>query len=142
MSWYADRDRWLKKMGYPSYTAYLDSELWQSIRAKVLERDKGLCRVCDKPARSVHHDDYSPNVLRGKFLKPLYSLCHGCHRRIEFDVLQKDRKLPPDKVAKKLKRLLKMRAGGKRKGGKKRTGGKPWIGLAHKAKWLRRRGLM
>lgn len=82
---YEMRDRVLRSIGYPSYAAYLESALWQSIRAKVLGHCKGKCRLCDQAAKVVHHFRYGRTVLRGKkFGRDLVPLCHECHEKIEF----------------------------------------------------------
>lgn len=73
-------------LGFESYDAYLRSDLWYSIRRKVLCRDSYGCVLCDEAATQVHHQDYSMDVLKGKDLAPLHSLCNECHDRIEFFV--------------------------------------------------------
>lgn len=80
---YAYRDDNLRHLGFPSYQAYLDSDLWQSIRARVLAGG-ALCAKCHKrPAAQVHHRAYDPQTLRGDDLASLTPLCRGCHKRAE-----------------------------------------------------------
>lgn len=68
----------LETLGFTSYQDYLDSELWQTIRRQVLDRDLHRCR-CRKAATQVHHSDYSVATLRGERLHRLVSVCRRCH---------------------------------------------------------------
>lgn len=128
---YEERGRILKKMGYGTYQSYLESELWVSIRQRVLERDKNKCRLCDKPANIVHHAGYTLEQLQGKADHLLFSLCHGCHKRLEFDLTEPKRKLCVSSVVAKTLTWLKAK-------GKKRKRSKPWLGLRHKRKYQQR----
>lgn len=83
MSSYTDRDALLVTMGYRSYEAYLASELWRSIRDRAIKRDKH-CVVCGGEIECVHHESYANDVLRGANIRPLKSLCHDCHKVVEF----------------------------------------------------------
>jgi hypothetical protein len=66
---------------WADYNAYLNTPKWQSLRAKVLERDGGWCRGCgDEPATQVHHLTYKH--VRAEFLWELQSVCDACHDRI------------------------------------------------------------
>lgn len=78
------RNAILVRLGYPSYEAYLFSELWRQIRLRVLERDGWKCCACGEFARQVHHRDYSRATLLGKKLSALVTICYECHRKIEF----------------------------------------------------------
>jgi len=82
---YSDRNAILASMGYGSYGEYLDSKLWRRIRGRVLARDKGMCCVCRDKAKHVHHTSYSREVLEGKSIRHLRSLCATCHEIGEFD---------------------------------------------------------
>lgn len=81
---YKRREVALRALGFHSYEAYLASPLWRGIRAQVLERDDYRCQLCPAPARSVHHNSYSPETLRGENLADLASLCKDCHEAVEF----------------------------------------------------------
>lgn len=81
---YEDRDRILAEMGYASYAAYLESDLWKSIRARVIGTRGMACRMCGKPATAVHHNQYSEANLTGKSLGHLFPICHSCHESVEF----------------------------------------------------------
>lgn len=74
----------LKSMGFESYQDYLQSSLWKQIRRRALDRDGGKCCVCGGTANQVHHQTYSIDVLTGKNIRPLKSLCDACHRGVEF----------------------------------------------------------
>src|SRR5688572_32003249 len=65
----------LKELGFSSYAEYLQSDLWATIRARVLDRDNHTCVFCSKPARQVHHRRYGVHILAGRDLMPLKSLC-------------------------------------------------------------------
>lgn len=90
-------------MGFSTYREYLDSDLWASIRSRVLE-DQTTCRLCSvengqvihirKAKRKkinkkitvrlqLHHLNYSREVLEGLDLSGLAALCGRCHRRVE-----------------------------------------------------------
>jgi len=76
------RSEYLKLLGFASYGAYLKSELWNSIRQRVFERDGGKCRLCGKVASQVHHTTYDYETLGGYKLDKMYSSCAGCHRHV------------------------------------------------------------
>lgn len=80
---YRYRNDNLERMGFRSYRAYLKSELWKSIRARVLT-EKPICEACCKrKADQVHHRSYDPTTLKGESLNSLSSVCSGCHRKGE-----------------------------------------------------------
>jgi len=82
---YEARGRHLLALGFATYADYLASPLWASIRQKVLDRDRGQCRLCPKPATQVHHARYDRETLEGTSLTFLGAVCAGCHRFVEFD---------------------------------------------------------
>jgi hypothetical protein len=92
---YERRNRFLKVLGFNSYRHYLNSEMWKTIRMMVLARDEYKCTVasCDSRACDVHHNSYEMNVLIGKDLRQLVSLCRKHHREAEFTESNKKRKL-------------------------------------------------
>ena len=59
------------------YLRYLGTEHWRTIRRLILERDRGLCRLCPGGADHVHHIHYR-NRGREK-LEDLVLLCRRCH---------------------------------------------------------------
>ena len=81
---YGRRNLLLKSMGYSNYNHYLQSDLWNKIRTKVFARDQSICFGCGDRASQVHHANYNREVLKGKTLKELYSVCSECHSRIEY----------------------------------------------------------
>lgn len=85
MATYAKRDELLLRLGFASYADYLTSVLWAEIREAVLDRDNRQCRICDRKARAVHHIDYSEATMIGDSLESLVSVCHNCHKKIEFN---------------------------------------------------------
>ena len=78
------RNAELSRMGFDSYEAYLRSELWLGIRAKIFAA-RPNCELCGAPAQCVHHQHYGRKTLTGKTLQNLKPLCHSCHRYIEFE---------------------------------------------------------
>lgn len=73
----------LKRLGFKTYQQYVASDLWASIRQRVIERDECLCQSCKRPGCEVHHMDYDMDTLEGKSLDRLVLLCFHCHRQIE-----------------------------------------------------------
>ena len=83
MSWKKSRRlKDLNKLGHADYQSYLRSGRWQKIRDCIFNRDGGSCRSCGKKASCVHHIDYCFEVLAGKDLTKLFSLCFKCHDKI------------------------------------------------------------
>lgn len=77
--------QFLKDFNFSSYGAYLESDLWASIRSRVMERDQWTCRACRSAGGScVHHRSYKRRVLEGVDDRMLVTLCRDCHRYIEF----------------------------------------------------------
>lgn len=66
------------------YDEYLQSNLWRRIRVAVLDRDEWRCVRCDGDAEDVHHRAYDPEIMDGRALEWLVSLCKGCHKFIHF----------------------------------------------------------
>lgn len=82
---YGRRNQILRQMGFPKYKDYLASDLWKSIRQRVLDRDNRKCHVCRGPAWQVHHKNYHEETLRGTCLDALVTICPTCHTQAEFD---------------------------------------------------------
>ena len=80
---YQLRNELLQQLGYTNYQEYLASDLWESIRQTVLDRDKNKCWCCQSFAYQVHHKSYSKSVLLGKNKRQLISVCTVCHKRAE-----------------------------------------------------------
>lgn len=72
-----------KRRKRPSYREYLASDLWKTIRARVLKRDNETC-CCGNRATQVHHREYSPAVMTGHNDAMLVSLCKPCHDWITY----------------------------------------------------------
>lgn len=70
-------------MGFASYADYLASELWASIRSKVL-LNGAACYCCGREATQVHHSAYRKKDLEGRDLRRLHPICARCHWLIEF----------------------------------------------------------
>lgn len=67
------------------YNAYLASAKWRDLRAKVMQRDRGVCQGCGATATQVHHLTY--DNVGDEFLFELIAICDPCHNRLH----------PPDK---------------------------------------------
>jgi 5-methylcytosine-specific restriction endonuclease McrA len=83
---YKIRAESLTELGFSSYQAYLNSELWNGIHNAVMDRDSRTCGICRQTANHVHHFSYTQPVLLGLELDQLVSLCAQCHRRLEFTI--------------------------------------------------------
>jgi hypothetical protein len=81
---YSERNEVLRNMGFKSYTEYLDSNRWKSIRSKVLGGNPNCCK-CDAIATQVHHSRYTNANLVGISLEYLHAVCRDCHEHAEFD---------------------------------------------------------
>lgn len=64
------------------YELYIHSQLWQTIRERVLKRDGTKCRTCYRKATQVHHLSYHPRVMAGEDDSQLMSVCRPCHKEI------------------------------------------------------------
>ena len=102
---YYSRNKRLRSMGFKSYQEYLSSDLWKTIRERVLERDQYLCRICGDKARVAHHTNYNNKTLCGDSIGGLISVCYKCHGLIEFD--QDGNKIHPMQVRKRVFYLSK-----------------------------------
>jgi hypothetical protein len=78
------RDFVLSSYKFGSYEEYLRSDLWASIRRKVLSGCHLCSCGCGRAAAQVHHRVYSEANLMGESTKGLLGISNGCHRRIEF----------------------------------------------------------
>lgn len=81
---YGSRNAILLSLGFESYQAYLRSDLWKVVRAKVYAAKGRCCYLCDAPATELHHNRYHLNDLIGKRLKYINPICNSCHFKIEF----------------------------------------------------------
>lgn len=78
---------------FPGYNEYLASDLWQTKRRLVLERDKYVCQSCIKAkAIQVHHLSYEH-----VFNEPLFELTSVCIRCHEI-ITNMDRKKEADSI--------------------------------------------
>lgn len=73
----------LATLGFKSYSDYLKSTLWKHIREAKLAAASN-CELCGGSAHIVHHQRYSRAALSGEKTDLLVSLCHRCHKRVEF----------------------------------------------------------
>ena len=71
----------LRALDFADYQAYLASDLWRKIRAKVYATKGKGCSFCDGAATQVHHNDYKSNTMRGKNINGLLPVCGDCHKR-------------------------------------------------------------
>lgn len=66
------------------YQEYMASELWRTIRERIMERDRWTCQACGRKATVVHHKSYDREVLDGNRDSDLIAICNHCHQQIEF----------------------------------------------------------
>lgn len=89
---YADRDKYLKMLGFISYEKYLESDLWSTIRRLVYQRDGFACGTlatkCLAPLEA-HHVSYRLPVLLGIDPGAIVTVCWKCHQRLEFSAGKK-----------------------------------------------------
>ena len=106
MDEYADRNLILLELGFPDYKTYLRSSLWRNIRSSKLQQDPG-CFACARETgdvvMQVHHGKYTHENLRGESLEHLYSICTGCHKKIE--ITRSGFKRSPSEATRELHRL-------------------------------------
>ena len=84
----------LEDLGFKNYNQYLKSDLWKTIRERVLERDGRVCKgrahammlqlaSPDEAAQftelHVHHYRYDRDTLLGENIDDLITLCSKCH---------------------------------------------------------------
>lgn len=104
---YLDRNNVLAGMGFTTYAAYLASDIWAGIKARVLVPGRTGCALCRSRARVVHHHAYTAENLAGVSLAGMYPLCFGCHETVEHG--RGGRKLSFPAVRRKFAALLLLR---------------------------------
>jgi hypothetical protein len=80
---YRGRDRILRELGFEAYADYLASELWATIRKRVLGKEKWTCKRCGRKGTQVHHIQYTKENLSGRSLSRMVCLCAHCHEKSE-----------------------------------------------------------
>ena len=63
-----------------TYTEYLQSDTWRTIRRQRLDLDNYECVLCGDRAEHVHHRRY-PDELVMESISDLVSLCYNCHQK-------------------------------------------------------------
>ena len=85
---YSDRDAVLSSLNFDSYKEYLSSELWHTIRGIVMRRDSYKCVLKNCTTRryhcTLHHVSYSRATLLGINPGAIITVCHHCHKLLEF----------------------------------------------------------
>jgi hypothetical protein len=74
-----------QELGFAGYESYRRSDLWKSIRTRILNRDGQRCVRCSGRAKLVHHMDYTIEILKGMNDNQLVSICDGCHTVLHID---------------------------------------------------------
>ena len=90
---YKERSNTLKDLGYSSYSDYLKSDEWSTIRRYFLGTHP-TCLVCSKKSQQIRHLAYDARTLLGLEDMNLVALCESCHYLIEFDSHDRKRDLP------------------------------------------------
>ena len=73
-----ERNDSLSRLRFATYRDYLKSDLWRSIRDKLLP---ATCECCSEPATVVHHTSYALDVMKGENKIHLHPVCNSCHGR-------------------------------------------------------------
>ena len=84
---FRERDEHIKRIGFPDYGTYLKTELWSSIRGRVLRASGGQCCGCENRASEVHHSEYTIDNILGKSLEGLHPVCSDCHELIHLNAV-------------------------------------------------------
>lgn len=75
---------WLNSSKKDRYRFYLQSKYWGEKRMKVMERDGGLCRICNEnKANDVHHLTYERIFQEAEH--DLISVCRSCHEQLHLN---------------------------------------------------------
>lgn len=68
----------LRELGFNSYSSYLNSEHWNSLKRKYKNQNKKKCYICKvRKGLHLHHKTYK-NLGKEKF-EDLDYLCGDCH---------------------------------------------------------------
>lgn len=78
-------ERSFHRLGFASYSSYLNSSMWAIVREMVFEKKGRFCCVCNAPASQIHHTRYGMQELVGKALRHLHPICDACHNAVEFE---------------------------------------------------------
>jgi len=97
---YTSRSKILEKLGFDSYSDYVESDMWKDVCESIMGEDT-KCSVCGEVATILHHDDYSIETLRGDKTEGLFPLCKTCHFCVEFRTKKKKRRRGKSKKYKK-----------------------------------------
>lgn len=95
----------LKRIGFTTYAEYLKSDLWKSVRQRVLERDDHQCRYCGSEASQAHHRNYRSKTMTGELIVDILSICGDCHKFIS---VEGGRVCSMEKMKRKALELVKM----------------------------------
>ncbi len=82
---YAERDRVLREIGFPTYEQYTASAHWEQIRDRVFRSLGSDCYFCPRPGPHIHHAQYDKATLLGTTIDHLYPVCDTCHRSGHFE---------------------------------------------------------
>ena len=101
---YEEREAVLRYLSFKSYTQYLRSDLWKSIRKRFMV---GKCRVCCvRMANTLHHTSYDLETMQHGS-QSLVPLCRPCHILLEFTGFNEKNNLEVANA--RLKRILRMK---------------------------------
>jgi hypothetical protein len=66
---------------FTEHNEYLNTDQWRSLRARVLQRSRGMCEGCGVgKATEVHHLTY--DHWQDELLWELVAVCHHCHEKV------------------------------------------------------------
>lgn len=72
-----ERDKFLKDLGYNTYSDYLKSDLWALIKKEYLSK-REVCANCEELPTDIFHVFWTVDNLIGKDYCGLLPLCRSC----------------------------------------------------------------
>lgn len=72
------RANWIRMLGFQGFNEYLESPLWGSIYARVIQRDKGRCRYCKSETKCTQFLRYEIEQLSGRDISQIFTVCWSC----------------------------------------------------------------
>jgi len=84
---YRVREQSLKTLGFRTYKEYLNSNLWKTLKVRLIGQ---LCQICKvEKAYTFHHVTYSIPAMIGELPDQLIPICKRCHYAGEFQNAEK-----------------------------------------------------
>jgi|SaaInlStandDraft_2_1057019.scaffolds.fasta_scaffold241954_1 hypothetical protein len=81
-----------KTIGFKTFYEYQNSGMWETLVEMVLS-NKQWCVFCNKKGHAIAHSDYSVDILLGKRLSVIHTVCKKCDYKINHTKTDKKRNL-------------------------------------------------